>query len=87
MTIGTEQNALSVRGPSHDRIRVRMEGSSPRDTAGGRHGEDVGVAVVFAGEGEGFAIRRKYRELSMPAPEVSRVALPPLRLTLHKSPA
>ena len=36
--------------------RVEVEGDPLRNAAGGRHGEDVGVAVILAGEGDGLAV-------------------------------
>ena len=56
-----EQDALAVRRPAQRDIGRGMPGQPLRHSAFGRDDEDVGVTVVFAGEGDLGIIRRKSR--------------------------
>ena len=58
---GAEQDAPPVRGPAHRDVGRRMVGDPMRCAAHGGNGEDVGVAVVLAGEGDGAAVGREHR--------------------------
>ncbi len=62
----TEQDALAVGRPARDLVRVRMVGQAPRDAPAGRDHEDVGIAVVLAGEGDERPVRRETRQALIP---------------------
>src|SRR6202043_3889181 len=49
------------RGPSDRNVRTRVIGHAMRNTPAGRDGEHVGIAVVFAREGNHVAVRRENR--------------------------
>src|SRR5260370_4841908 len=51
-----EENLLAIGGPADGEIDGGMPGEAARDTAGGGHDEDILVAVVVAGEGNGCAV-------------------------------
>src|ERR1017187_1689827 len=59
--IRAEEDSLAVRRPAHHRVRVGMERNAFGNTARGRQGEDIGVAIVLARESDGLAIRREGR--------------------------
>jgi len=42
-------------------VSTRTGTTAPRDAAGGRHHEDIHIAVVLAREGDGLAIRGEER--------------------------
>ena len=82
-----EQDALAVGGPRQHRIRIGVPGEPLGNAPGGGHHEHVDVAVVFAGEGNLRAVGREYGIDLDPGPVVSRLASPPSRGTLQRSPA
>ena len=56
-----ENDALAVRGPAEDLVRVGVVGQPARHAARGRNDKNVGIPVVLARECDRFAVGRERR--------------------------
>ena len=59
LAVRAKQDALAVGSPAHHTIGVGMKRDPLRNAAAGGYRENVRIAVVFAGERDRVAIRRK----------------------------
>src|SRR5260221_9530579 len=59
--VGTKQNIFAVGRPPKNDVGGRMEGEALGLAAFCGDDVDVGIAVVFSGEGDPFAVGRKFR--------------------------